>query len=70
MGPGVNLILLKQAVEIVRNIGIGKPGAVSGDYSPDFLGSGVNDYSGKEYRSAGYIMGTLISVLNLQLFLE
>ncbi len=58
MGPGVNLSLLKQAVEIVRNIGIGKPGAVSGDYSPDFLGSGINDYSGKEYRSAGYIMGT------------
>jgi TonB-dependent receptor len=59
MGTGTNLDLIKQAVDIVRNIGMNKPGQTSGDYSPNFLNSGMNAYSGNEYRTAAYIMATV-----------
>lgn len=59
MGPGTNLGLIKQAIDIVRNIGTSKPGTVSGDYSPDLLSSDASDYSGKEYRTASYIMASI-----------
>jgi TonB-dependent receptor len=58
MNPGTNFGLLSQVVNIVSNIGKGKPFAVSGDYSPDVYGSVASDYSGKENRSAGYAMAT------------
>ncbi len=59
MGPGTNLGLIGQAIDIIKKIGESKPAVTSGDYSPNAYENIASDYSGNEYQNAGYIMAVV-----------
>ena len=56
MGPGLNLGLVSNVIQALQTYehGVNNP-----NYTPAVYASGASDYSGNEYRSAGYIMATL-----------
>ncbi len=54
-----NFPLLAQTIGIVVNYMRGKQYVIASAYSPNVYASGAGDYSGNEYRSAGYVMATL-----------
>lgn len=63
MGPATNIGILSQLVDKVKQWGEGQTTPIGGlggsPYVPSFVGSLESDYSGNEYRSAGYVMATL-----------
>lgn len=59
MGMPVNVDLMSQTVNTVVNYMITRGYVLAGAYSPDPYQSGASNYTGDEYRSAGYVMATL-----------
>ncbi len=59
LGVPSNFPLLSQSIGIVVKYMQGQPYEIASAYSPDTYANGANNYTGDEYRSAGYVMATL-----------
>ncbi len=59
MGPAANVGMIAHAIQSVMTYVQNKYKSANPYYSPSEYASGASDYHGNEYRSAGYIMGTL-----------
>lgn len=59
MGLPANLGLISRVINTVIDSTRGQPAVDTGPYTPNVYSSGASNYSGNEYRSAGYVMATV-----------
>lgn len=59
MGTGTDLGLIRRAIDVIKSFQRDKPATVSNAYQPLTYDSHANDYTGDEYKNAGYIMATV-----------
>lgn len=59
MGPATNFALLSQVISSIKKYGEAGIAFAGGPYTPNAYNSIANNYSGNEYKSAGYIMATV-----------
>lgn len=59
MGVPTNVDMLSKTISTVVNFMVGQGYVIASAYSPDPYQSGASNYTGNEYRRAGYVMATL-----------
>ncbi len=59
IGPGTNLGLLSQVMNLIKKYTVGMFGFTGGPYTPNTYDAVATNYTGNEYESAAYAMVTL-----------